>query len=436
MIAQGQQAEAFLPSRVVVINDDSVRSGGAAQIAINCAELIAARGIPVTFLTGDNADQSPLTESGVSVECLGGKHIMDGGRGSAALRGLYDPRTRAALERWIAANDDNRTVYHLHNWHKFLSPSVLAPLLARSNRLFLSIHDYFLVCPNGGYFDFQRGEPCERSPLSTSCIATACDKRHMVHKLWRVARTGVRRAVADFRETDSTVIAVHDGMIPYLARGGVDERAIKVLRNPVTPWSTTRLEAEKNRRAFFVGRLELDKGVDVLCRAATMSGTALSVIGDGPLFAELKASFPDVTFHGWQSREQVAGLVRNARVFVLPSRWRETFGLVALEAAMSGIPVVISNQALISGEIAEVGAGMPVDPGNEAALAALLTDLMHDDALIAGMSRAGFSHAGSLAHTPESWCDALLALYASRLAMAAPEVLPIPGSVPLLAALQ
>jgi glycosyltransferase involved in cell wall biosynthesis len=418
MTAKGPSSAPSL-NRVVVINDDSVASGGAAGIALVSAHGLAARGVPVTFLTGDRGDNPELRAAGVEVVGYDGAHIMDGGRARAALRGLYDPGARAFVQRWMDRNDTPGTVYHLHNWHKFLSPAVFPPLKAVAHRLALSIHDYFLVCPNGGYFDFQQSRPCDLRPLSAACLTTACDKRHMGHKLWRTFRTGVRRALMDFHKSPATVLAVHGGMIQHLTRGGIPESAIKVLRNPVTPWRSARVAAEKNRTVFFVGRLELDKGVDLLARAARKAGAPLCVIGDGPLRQGLAAAHPEARFVGWKSRADIAELVADCRFFVLPSRWRETFGLVALEAATSGLPVVMSRFAPVSAELERLGAGIACDPFDEEDLATIIRRLASDDDAVTGMSHAAFASAATLAHSNDAWLDDLHRLYNDMLTHAA-----------------
>jgi len=50
----------------------------------------------------------------------------------------------------------------------------------------------------------------------------------------------------------------------------------------------------------------------------------------------LGGDFPEIELMGWKSKQEIAQLCREARALIMPSRWRETFGLVALEAAMSG----------------------------------------------------------------------------------------------------
>jgi glycosyltransferase involved in cell wall biosynthesis len=401
--------------RVVVINDDAVEKGGAAAIALTSARLFHERGIPVTFLSGSDAVDQKLQASGIAVSVLGGRHLLEGNAASAAVRGIFDPATGAALRRWIDTYDTPGTVYHLHNWHKVLSPSVFRVLHRVANRLVMSAHDYFLSCPNGGYFLYPQQRECTLVPGSVRCILTACDRRHYGHKLWRVARHKLRHHFFDLTRSDALVLAVHEAMVPLLSRGAIAQSGIRVVRNPVTPWHTKRVQAERNRDVFFIGRLDDDKGPDLLARAARRAGVRLRLIGDGPLAAQIARDNPDAELLGWRSRDEIANLVADARLVVSPSRWRETFGLVALEALTSGIPVIVSRFSSIAGEIVERGLGLACNPYDEGTLAAALDVLARDDERVREISHRAFAEARDLAPTPAQWCDDLLALYASRL---------------------
>src|SRR5579864_670203 len=403
------------PDRVVVINDDAVEKGGAAAVALSSARLLHERGIPVTFVSGSDAVDQNLQASGVAVSVLGGQHLLEGKAVSSAVRGIFDPTTSATLGRWIDTYDTPGTVYHLHNWHKVLSPSVFRVLRRVADRLVMSAHDYFLACPNGGYFLYPQQRECTFVPNSPRCVLTACDRRHYGHKLWRVTRHGLRHRLLNLTRSDALVLAVHEAMVPLLAQGTIAEKSIHVIRNPVTPWRSERVQAERNRDVFFIGRLDDDKGPDLLARAARRAGVRLRVIGDGPLAPQIARDNPEAELLGWRSREEIAALVADARVVVSPSRWRETFGLVALEALTSGIPVIVSRFSSIAGEIVERGFGFACDPYDEEALAVAIGTLERDDKRVSEISHRAFAEARHLAPTPAQWCDDLLALYADRL---------------------
>ena len=66
----------------------------------------------------------------------------------------------------------------------------------------------------------------------------------------------------------------------------------------------------------------------------------------------------EVEFVGGQDREQLAELIRGARLMLVPSH-SETFGLIALEAAASGVPVIAAaagglREAVVHGETGQL----------------------------------------------------------------------------------
>lgn len=411
--------------RVVVINDDAVESGGAAIIALASARLLRDAGVPVTFVAGDENGSADVQTQGIDFAALGGRHILDGARGPAALRGLYDADTARALATWIADHDTPRTVYHLHNWHKVLSPSVFAPLRAVADRLVLTAHDYFLTCPNGGYFVYPRQSPCELRPGGWQCLVTDCDRRHYGHKLWRFVRHQIRRALLDLAHSKALVLAVHDGLVPYLLRAGLPGEQVRVLRNPVAAWQPRRVAANHNTDFFFIGRVDEDKGADLFADALAITGLPGQIIGAGALSEPLARSHPGLRIHGWQARDRIAELAADARAVVLPTRSRETFGIVALEALMSGIPVIVSRFAAIADEVQRNGVGAVCHPYDVDALAFLLEEFADDDRGIEEMSRRAIQCGRSMAPTHAEWTASLLEIYQERLGSSAPPSRPL-----------
>jgi glycosyltransferase involved in cell wall biosynthesis len=88
--------------------------------------------------------------------------------------------------------------------------------------------------------------------------------------------------------------------------------------------------------------------------------------------------------------ERVEALV-DADLFVLPSR-QENFGIVVAEAMAAGVPVIISDQVNLHGEVTSSAAGeaVPLDVGS---LADALTRWIADPAKRAEAGRHGRAHA-------------------------------------------
>jgi glycosyltransferase involved in cell wall biosynthesis len=397
--------------RVVIINDFSNARGGATSIALSSAALLGEAGIPTTYLTGDSADSADLRLSSAEIVSAGCQPIFEASPVTAAFAGLYNRYAETLLSRWIAANDTPRTIYHLHGWSKILSPAIFRPLRSVIGRVVISAHDFFLVCPNGGYYDFAHEASCELRPMSTACMFRSCDRRSYPHKLWRLLRHVIRQATFEVNSQGLTVLAVHDGMLPLLERGGLLRSQMVSLRNPVRPWSSTRIRAEANKIFVFAGRLDADKGVDLFVAAARKVGIPVRIVGRGPLQARISELYPDAECVPWCRAEDMPSYVRDARVLVVPSRTRETFGLVAFEALTSGIPVAISNLAMIADEITATGGAIACDPHDQIRFGEILSRLAFDDKLIASMSVSAYSRAKSMTLTPTEWIARLLDIY-------------------------
>jgi glycosyltransferase involved in cell wall biosynthesis len=403
--------------RIVQINDLSVPRGGASKLAVQAACGLAGRGHAVTFLTGDAGTSPALAAARVAVVALGQQRLLAAGRARAMVSGLWNRAAHAMVRDWIARHDTPGTVYHLHGWAQILSPSVFAALEPVRERLVLSAHDFFLACPNGAFTFLRSGEVCPHVPLSRACLGTACDRDGGARKLWRSARQLVQRH-AYRPQASPPVLAIHAGMGAFLARAGIPAASIAVLPNPVEPFCDTRIAAERNREVLFVGRLEATKGADLAALAAVRAGAALTVVGEGPLASAIRRIHPEARLVGWRSPAEIRALAAGARMLVMPSRYPEPFGLAAIEAAWSGLPVILARSALLSDDLVACGAGLAVEPRDIEGFAATIRALLRDDGRTRAMSEAAFARTRALASTPAAWLDRLEAIFAERLGLA------------------
>lgn len=109
---------------------------------------------------------------------------------------------------------------------------------------------------------------------------------------------------------------------------------------------------------LFVGRLVSDKGIDLLIEAlaqlaAQQCFVRTKIIGDGPLKAFLEEKIQAAGLTEWvelaqtQNGDTLRSQFASARCTVVPSRWEEPFGLVAIEALACGsIPIVAISGGL------------------------------------------------------------------------------------------
>jgi glycosyltransferase involved in cell wall biosynthesis len=144
----------------------------------------------------------------------------------------------------------------------------------------------------------------------------------------------------------------------------------------------------------YIGRLEHDKGPDVLLDAAErlavkVPSATLLVVGDGPLRASLpaRAAAAGVRAVFTGQRSDVAALVRLCDVIAVPSR-QEAFGRVIIEAMAARVPVVASAVGGIPEVCADRFTGLLVPPDDPDALAAALAATLSDPVATAARVRA------------------------------------------------
>lgn len=212
----------------------------------------------------------------------------------------------------------------------------------------------------------------------------------------------------------------------------MEEEAIPRLRHVPNFVSGDFFAPRKSKRSvvknlLFVGRLEHQKGVDILLKSfcqlvkGNYPNLRLHIGGDGSLAKDLKEHAesiglsPSIDWHGMLLPEQVRKLIDDCDIFVLPSR-HETFGIVVAEAMAMGKPVVATR---CGGPEELVGShsGLIVAPENVEQLSVALEKMIdnyssYDPKTIRASCLSRFSE--------ETVCHALMNLYKEIISMPKP----------------
>jgi phosphatidylinositol alpha 1,6-mannosyltransferase len=89
----------------------------------------------------------------------------------------------------------------------------------------------------------------------------------------------------------------------------------------------------------FVGRLAVEKQIELLADVSRTPGVRLVIVGDGPARAMLRRALPDALFLGVRRGAQLARIYASFDIFAHTGPY-ETFGQAVQEAMASGLPVV------------------------------------------------------------------------------------------------
>ncbi|MBB4569136.1 glycosyltransferase family 4 protein [Rhizobium leucaenae] len=396
--------------RLILVNDVSIIRGGATKVALQCIDASRQAGLNCAILVGDDGEGLKPRFAGVRTVALGERPLRDGPTFTDVFEKNYNKRAYDALDGLLKETDEE-TVVHVHGWSQILSPSIFYALAKHKAKVIVTAHDFFLSCPNGGLINFQSGTVCDVRPLSATCLTTNCDKRNYLHKLWRFRRTMTQRGVGEEFWSRVGIVLAHESMETYLHSGPLQH--FVTLRTPTEPLTPAPVEAWRNHRTVFLGRMCWEKGVRTLADALNKTGRTATLIGRGPLLNEMQRALPHCWVPGWLADEEVTALAGEARVFIMPSRMPEPYGLVAAEALMSGIPVIVSSNALIAAEVERNGAGLVFKSGDAGSLAERLAST-DDDRLMQKLCEGALALGQRIAPSKAEWGRRMVDIYTGR----------------------
>lgn len=115
------------------------------------------------------------------------------------------------------------------------------------------------------------------------------------------------------------------------------------------------LNLNRDLEIAFVGRLVSDKGIDTLIKALILLKEKdglipnLTIIGEGPEQSALRLLIKNsnmntqINLVGSYTGEKLVGLLNRHQLLVVPSKWKEPFGIVALEGLACGCDLIVSK---------------------------------------------------------------------------------------------
>ena len=258
----------------------------------------------------------------------------------------------------------------------------------------------------------------------------------------RFAYAPLRAAVRRCARSSDRVIATDRSLVaPVMTHLSVAKEVVRVIPNAIEPAECDRPDAparaqilraelglrEGDTLLVSVGRLEANKGFDVLVRAlAALDGQkALParwrwvLVGDGPMRHMLQRSVDAaglshaVVMRGRATIEDLHAWYEAATVFVHPTLY-EGSSLVTLEAMAHRKAVIAGRAGGLPDKVVPGVTGWLVPPGNQEALAAAITKAIADKSKLQSMGAAG----RALVEKEFSWqaaTDRLLAVYGELL---------------------
>lgn len=362
-------------------------------------------------------DGEPYTLSSASCAAFRVTRItLPRSRGKRLSTSYEDPRLEAAFERFLLRERPDVVHFTYLLW----TLSVRLPIIARRLGIgcVLTATDFGLACHRGQYFDWRMSDcagphpaavcaRCIREPsrLEGSPVHVFA-KRWLAHSLALIGGAGCVVVRADVERRERTVrdslacideaIAPTAAVARMLVHAGLSPERITQQCYAVDPTPLALANARPRSKVVhigFLGQFAPHKGAHVLLDAIAILERRLPeavepwdviLYGEGvpgrhhryPHVLQARARSPRVLLAAPYESSAGAQVLASLSCVVVPSLWNENAPLSALEARAAGIPVIASRVPGLC-EIIEPGVhGALFPPGDAAALADLLRDVI------------------------------------------------------------
>lgn len=208
-----------------------------------------------------------------------------------------------------------------------------------------------------------------------------------------------------FLQRAARVTAVSPSTANALGPGGkAAAGAVEVINNALPPGPQPQSYPD-DLHILGMGRLSPEKGFDTLIRAMRVvqercPGCTLTLAGIGPELPRLRRLAQDilphpdqVIFPGWVDGHNKRELLDKSRMLVVPSVWEEPFGLVVLEAAQAGRPVIVTERGALPHIAPHNVSGLVVAAEAPLAMAEAILELLNEPKRAASLGETAHSRA-------------------------------------------
>lgn len=393
---------------------DKANGGGAVAVVHQLANSLVSRNYEVAVLTtwaGSHLKTEYL--EGIKVVSLPASNIY--WIGEKEKQPAYKKVFWQLIDMWNPAiyrlaveviGHESPDVFHSHKL-RGLSPSIWnAAKSVGVGKIIHTCHDFEIVSPQG-LFMGKAGELARQ--------------QHFLLKPYQVIRRQCSKVVNVVTAPSKYTMSVHRNMGFFPAAKAEiipNTHGLQIADiHENQAWLNQPGKSDGVIKLLYLGRLEKEKGLDVVCEAVSRIDPdghhlELSLAGWGSYEEEIRNTYANVKaiqFIGPIFGENKRDTLRKSHVLIAPSIVPETFGIIIAEAFAYGIPVIASNLGAFPELITEGKTGFLFEPGSIESLMSIINSLMKNPDLIKNMSKLCLSEA--LNFTLDAFTTNYLRLY-------------------------
>ena len=334
--------------------------------------------------------------------------------------GLHNSRSVREIRQLISRQStvgSPPTIVHIHNLYPLISPAILPIIksslhhsITPSPKIVMTVHNYRLICPNGLFFT--HGEICERCAggKEWNCIRRNCEES-VLKSTGYAMRNYWARKKRYYSDNVDAFLCLTGFQKTKLIENGFPERKCHVLPNFLPAQKKETIHSGQTF-AFFAGRLNAQKGFDILAKAASLvPEIPFRVAGSSdPRYISTIPLSKNIVLTGRLPKEEMEQSFNHASFLVFTSKSYEGFPMVFLEAMAAGIPVIAPRMAGYPEIIEDGFNGLLFQPGDAGDLAKNIALLWNDPKLRTRLGENGRKKLESQ-YSPEMYYRKLMEIY-------------------------
>lgn len=304
-------------------------------------------------------------------------------------------------------------IIHAHNIFPLISPSLYTAAKNLQIPLVQTLHNFRLLCPQAMLF--RNGKACEAciGNLPWRASLYRCYRNSFFQSSFTALALTTHKIIDAWEQSVRQYIVLSQVARDKFIKGGIPVKQLSIKPNFI---ESSRVPSWSHReKGIFIGRLSVEKGLDVLIKAvASLDKINIDVYGTGPL-ADLVNTSSGLNSLGFYPQSALLDRLHQVSYLVIPSTGIESFGLVAIEAFSCGTPVIASRHGSLAEIIKHGKTGLLVKPGDHQALAHAITWAEHHPEDMKKMGQAAYAEYLER-YTPETNYKILMEIYAETIA--------------------
>jgi glycosyltransferase involved in cell wall biosynthesis len=290
------------------------------------------------------------------------------------LLSVWNIFSASALKKKIKAFKPD--VIHIHNLHFGAGPIIIRTAKKLDVPVVITLHNYRLLCPSATllYNSEIFGDSLKTS-FPWSAVYKKVYRNSKLQTFWLAFIIWVHKKAGTWNMVGTYLVLTEFAKQLFAQSSfGVPQNKFTVKPNFVE--QPDLIPKMSTNNFLFIGRLSVEKGVNVLIEAFRSLPYTIEIAGDGPLLKEIEivcSKYSNIVYLGKLDKAGVQQKMHSDTALIFPSVWYEGMPMTIIEAMSLGMPIIASNIGAMSKMIIHGYNGLHFEVANSNQLAEQVT---------------------------------------------------------------